>query len=345
MRVILLIVVLTATLVIGGVWIKYQVFLSEPIHLQEESLILDVERGTSLRRLSDQLVARGLLAHPYFFMVMAYLGDQATRIQAGEYRISNGITPPALLELLTSGKVIQHAFTLVEGWSYRQALAALGKDERFEKELAEAASAQMLMTSLGHPDEHPEGRFFPDTYHFVKGTSDLDILRRAYETMEQVLREEWEQRDEGLPWESPYKALILASIVEKETAVASERPAVAGVFVRRLRLGMKLQADPTVIYGLGASFDGNITRPQLRRDSPYNTYVREGLPPTPIALPGRDAIHAALHPQEGDSLYFVAKGNGSHHFSASLARHNEAVRRYQLGNPESIRELPAARTR
>ena len=330
MRVLLLIIVLAASLVAAGVWMDYRTFLSEPIELGKKTLVLEVERGTSLRGVAEDLEARGVLARPYYFMVMAYLSGKAASIKAGEYRIPNHIAPPELLDLLTSGKVVQHAFRLVEGWTYRQAIEAVTKDERFEKVLGDEPSAKILMTSLGHPDEHPEGRFFPDTYHFAKGASDLDVLRRAYETMERVLGEEWEGRDEELPLESPYDALILASIVEKETGRASERSTIAGVFIRRLHLGMKLQADPTLIYGLGESFDGNITRANLSQDSPYNTYIYEGLPPTPIALPGRDAIHAVLHPQDGDSIYFVAKGDGGHHFSATLSEHNRAVRRYQL---------------
>ena len=333
MRVLLLIVVLAAALVAGGVWMEYRKFLAEPMELGEAKLMLEVERGTSLRGLAEELEHLGMLDHPYLFIAMAVLNDKATAIKAGEYEIPQGITPPQLIELLASAKVVQRAFTLVEGWTYGQVLDAVARDQRFEKVLGDDPTAKMVMTSIGRPDEHPEGRFFPETYHFSKGTTDLDILRRAYETMEQVLKEEWEQRDGGLPLEGPYEALILASIVEKETGMASERPTIAGVFVRRLDLRMKLQTDPTVIYGLGEDFDGNLTRAHLRQDTPYNTYVHQGLPPTPIALPGRDAIQAVLHPEEGDSLYFVAKGDGSHHFSATLAEHNQAVRRYQLGKP------------
>ena len=326
----LLVIVLAMALLAGGAWMEYQSFLTGPIELNDEEVLFEVERGTSLRGLTEELVDLGMLDHPYYFLFMTYLNDKSTSIKAGEFSIPSGITPPALLELLTSGKVVQRSFTLVEGWNYRQAFAAVAKDNRFEKVLGDDPTAKMVMTSLGFPDEHPEGRFFPDTYHFSKGTSDLDILRRAFEATDQVLNEEWEKKEEGLPLESSYEALILASIVEKETGLASERPTIAGVFIRRLNLGMKLQTDPTVIYGLGESFDGNITRAHLRQDTPYNTYVHKGLPPTPIALPGRAAIQAVLHPEEGDSLFFVAKGDGSHHFSATLAEHNRAVRRYQL---------------
>ena len=333
MRVLLLIIVLAAALVAGGAWMEYRKFLAEPMELDEANLVLEVERGTSLRGLAEELEHLGMLDHPYLFMATALLNDKAATIKAGEYEIPQGITPPQLIELLASGKVVQRAFTLIEGWTYRQVLDAVAQDLRFEKVLGDDPTAKMVMTSIGRPDEHPEGRFLPETYHFSKGTTDLDILRRAYVTMEQVLEEEWEKRDDGLPLEGPYQALILASIVEKETGMASERPTIAGVFVRRLGLGMKLQTDPTVIYGLGEDFDGNLTRAHLRQDTPYNTYVHQGLPPTPIALPGRDAIRAALNPEDGDSLYFVSKGDGSHHFSATLAEHNQAVRRYQLGRP------------
>ncbi len=328
MRVFLVLVLVLAALA-GGAWMEYQRFLAKPLALEEETLILDVPRGTSLRALSEDLTARGMLPHPYFFMAMAYVTKNAGLIKAGEYEVRTGMTPPRLLDLLISGKVVQRAITLVEGWTFQQALAAVTGDTRLVTELDEA-SPEEVMRRLGRPDEHPEGRLFPDTYYFSKGATDLDILRRAFETMEATLSEEWEQRADGLPLEDPYQALILASIVEKETGLASERGAIAGVFVRRMQTGMKLQTDPTVIYGLGEDFDGNLTRAHLQQSTPYNTYVHAGLPPTPIALPGREAIHAVLHPLDGESLYFVAKGDGSHHFSATLAEHNRAVRLYQL---------------
>lgn len=332
MRALLLIFILAGGLVGGGAWMEYRDFLSTPmVSEQAPSVLLDVEPGTSLRGLCEELTGLGLLAHPYLFMATVYLNDKATRIKAGEYALPPGITPPELLALVTSGKVVQRAFTVVEGWTYRQLLAAVARDARIENLLGDNPSAEAVMTGLGHPEGHPEGRFLPETYHFSKGAADLDILRRAYEAMEQVLQEEWGQRDAELPLKSPYEALILASIVEKETGLASERPTIAGVFTRRLNLRMKLQTDPTVIYGLGERFDGNLTRAHLRGDTPYNTYVHKGLPPTPIALPGRAAIHGVLHPREGKDLYFVAKGDGSHYFSSTLAEHNRAVRRYQLG--------------
>jgi UPF0755 protein len=326
----LLIILVIATLVGGGAWLGYRIFVSTPIELGTDSVVLDVSRGTSLRQLSEQLVARGMLDNPYLFMVLGHISGEGTRIKAGEYAVPTGLTPPQLLALLASGKVIQHAVTIVEGWTFRQALAALSADKRFVKSIS-GISCDELMTRLGYPGQNPEGRFFPDTYHFTKGTSELEILRRAHRTMEMVLAQEWDKRLDGLPLASPDDALILASIVEKETGLASERERIAGVFIRRLALGMRLQTDPTVIYGIRDTYDGNLTRADLNDDTPYNTYIHTGLPPTPIALPGRGSIHAALHPAEGDSLYFVARGDGSHQFSATLAEHNAAVRQYQLG--------------
>lgn len=335
MRAPLLIIILAASLITGGVWMEYRNFLSQPLPSDREDLTLDVKPGTSLRGLSRELVELGILQHPYLFMLMAYLEDKATGIKAGEYELPPEVTAPELLDLITSGKVIQRPFTIVEGWTYRRLLAEMAGDDRFRQVLGGDPTAEDIMTRLGRPEAHPEGRFLPETYHFSKGARDLDILRRAYEAMERAIAEEWEKRMPGLPLEGPYEALIMASIVEKETGLAAERPLIAGVFLRRLDLGMKLQTDPTVIYGLGDRFDGNLIRAHLREDTPYNTYVHQGLPPTPIALPGRAAIHGVLHPQESEALYFVAKGDGSHYFSATLAEHNQAVRRYQIQGRKS----------
>jgi UPF0755 protein len=318
-----------------GLWRQYEAFKTSPLTLPAptESIkpfLIDIPTGMSLRSLARELTALGLLDHPWFFLVLAHLSGQAPRIKAGEYEITPGTTPVALLDKLVRNQVYQRSITLIEGWTATQLLANLARDDRLVPEL-EGATPATLMTALGRPGQSPEGRFFPDTYHFTKGTSDLDLLKRAAQAMDQVLAEEWRNRAPGLPLESPEQALILASIIEKETGLASERAAIAGVFVRRLQLGMRLQTDPTVIFGLGEAFDGDLRRADLLRDTPYNTYTRTGLPPTPIALPGRAAIRAALHPAAGNSLYFVAKGDGSHWFSASLEEHNQAVRRFQLG--------------
>jgi len=233
------------------------------------------------------------------------------------------------LQQLADGAVIAYTITLVEGWTFRQVMDAVRGHPALDQTLA-GLSDEQIMQRLGHPGEHPEGRFFPDTYHFPRGTSDQAVLQRAYSAMERLLDREWSRGAANLPLQSPYEALILASIVERETALASERPQIAGVFVRRLTNGMKLQTDPTVIYGMGEAFAGNLTKRDLQQDTPYNTYVRGGLTPTPICMPGRDAVQAVLHPADGDSLYFVARGDGSHEFSATLAAHNRAVRTYQL---------------
>jgi UPF0755 protein len=276
------------------------------------------------------LRAAGYLDRPALYLeILARLDGSARRIRAGEYRLPAGMAPDALLALLVSGQVLQYPLTIVEGWSVRDLLSNLRNDPILLQTL-EGLDGAEIMVRLGRPDMHPEGRFLPDTYHFPRGATDLAFLQRAMQAMDSVLAAEWERRAPGLPLETPEQALVLASIVEKETSLAEERARVAGVFVRRLQIGMRLQTDPTVIYGLGEGFDGNLRRRDLQADTDYNTYTRSGLPPTPIALPGRAAIHASLHPAAGDELYFVARGDGSHHFSRTLSEHNAAVRRYQL---------------
>ena len=332
-----LLILLVVALGLAGLGLSYhfEAFKTGPLALPatagpEQPFLFEIPHGMSLRTLAQELTALGVLDHPYYFLALAYLRGDAGRVKAGEYEISPGTTPVALLDKLVKNQVYQRSVTLIEGWTTAQVLAALAKDDRLVGKL-EGATPQDLMAALGRAGQHPEGRFFPDTYRFTKGASDLDILGRAAQAMDRVLAEEWRDRAPGLPLASPEQALILASIIEKETGQASERPTIAGVFIRRLQLGMRLQTDPTVIYGLGAAFDGDLRRADLIRDTPYNTYTRHGLPPTPIALPGRAAIHAALHPAAGDSLYFVAKGDGGHWFSATLEEHQQAVRRYQLG--------------
>jgi UPF0755 protein len=326
---VLLVVLLSVSLAAGWLWLDYRRFVSNPLPIGATGVTLTLAPGSSLRRVAQELVDKGLLEQPYYFRVLARLRGKADRLQAGEYHILPDTTPTALLGQLTSGRVVQYPLTLIEGWTFSQVLAAIGRDTRLRQTLEDLTTRE-VMARLGQPEQHPEGQFYPDTYHFPRGTSDLQFLRRAYETMQLVLAEEWKQRQPELPLTTPYEALTLASIIEKETGLASERAEIAGVFVRRLRLGMKLQTDPTVIYGLGSAFDGNLRRRDLVADTPYNTYVHSGLPPTPIAMPGRDSIHAALNPAAGKNLYFVARGDGSHQFSQSLAEHNRAVRKYQL---------------
>jgi UPF0755 protein len=254
--------------------------------------------------------------------------DAATRLQAGEYGLSLGMTPRDLLQELVTGSVIQHELTLIEGHSFREMLQRVHASPVLEHTLVDAADEE-IMAALGQPEQDPEGRFLPDTYHVTRGTTDLEFLRRAYQAMADQLQTEWEAREEGLPLKTADEALILASIVEKETGVPEERAQIAGVFIRRLHKNMRLQTDPTVIYGMGKTYDGNIRKRDLLKDTPYNTYTREGLPPTPIAMPGVEAIHAVMHPAPGKSLYFVAMGEGRHYFSATLKQHNLAVDKFQ----------------
>ncbi len=328
----LAVLILAAAFLLGGLWLDYRGFAQTPVSVEDGTAVFEVQQGAGLRQVGADLTARGILRHPYYLIALAYQRGDQDRIKAGEFELTPGMRPSDLLDRLVSGRTIQYPITLVEGWTFRQAVDAIIADPRFGADLAGRSDAE-LMTALGHAGVHPEGRLFPDTYSFPRRTTGMEVLRRAYERMERVLSEEWEGRDAGLPLENPYQALILASIIEKETAVPAERPAIAGVFVRRLQKGMRLQTDPTVIYGMGERYDGDIRRSDLQEATPYNTYLIDGLPPTPIALAGREAIHAALHPTPGDSLYFVARGDGSHVFSATLSEHNSAVRKFQLGKP------------
>lgn len=319
--------------VLGAVlWMAVQLdrMRLEPLVLACDPETLVLEPGTSFAQLAERLTHRGWVEHPRALRLYARATGLAGSIQAGEYAVEPGMSLADLLAAMAAGEVRSHSLTVVEGWTYRELLAAVAAEPAISHTLGEV-SGEQLMEQLGHPDQHPEGRFLPETYRFPRGTTDLQFLGRAYQAMQRALQGEWRDRAPDLPYETPYQALIMASIIEKETGVAAERPQIAGVFVRRLRRGMRLQTDPTVIYGLGEAFDGDLRYRDLRQDTPYNTYTRGGLPPTPIALPGRAAIHAALHPADGDALYFVSRGDGSHVFSATLEEHNRAVRRYQKG--------------
>ena len=321
---------LVAVIGFGLLWIKRDMDrqLHSPLAL-ERTEVLIIEPGMSLSAVSRELSRRGWLQQPYYLIYEGRWQHKAKAIKAGEYAIKPGTTPLQLLNKLIRGKVIQYPLTIPEGLSARQIVDLVHNHPPLIKTLPDD-DMPTVMAALGHPGQNAEGRFFPDTYHFPRGTTDVDFLRRAYRAMEAVLNQEWQHRDVGLPYQDPYQALIMASIVEKETAIPAERGKIAGVFVRRLQKGMKLQTDPTVIYALGAAYDGNIRKKDLSVDSPYNTYLHAGLPPTPIACPGRDAIRAALQPEDGTELYFVARGDGSHHFSSTLAEHNRAVQQYQL---------------
>jgi UPF0755 protein len=312
-------------------WHDMQQQLDSPINIETGTTIsYTITPGMNLKIIGEDLLRQGILKHPYYLILEGRLQGSESRLKAGEYLLQPGTTQRQLLEQFEAGKVVQHSLALIEGWSYKQIMSAVSSHKVLIKTLSDTDS-KTVMSALGYPEVHPEGRFFPDTYHFPSGMTDIEFLQRAYDTMVAVLDEEWQQKAEGLPYKTADEALIMASIIEKETAVASERVTIAGVFVRRLQKGMKLQTDPTVIYAMGENYNGNIRRKDLKTDSPYNTYVVAGLPPTPIALPGVEAIHAALHPEQGETLYFVAKGDGSHYFSKTLKEHNRAVAKYQLG--------------
>jgi UPF0755 protein len=291
---------------------------------------LSVEPGTSARGVAQAVADAGVQVNPLLLYGWFRLSGSARNIKAGSYEVGQGSTPASLLQKLVRGDESLRSVTLVEGWSFRQVLAALSKAEQLRPD-TRGLDADLIMQKLGMPGVAAEGRFFPDTYTYAKGSSDLAVLKRAMHAMEKKLDAAWQQRAPDTPLKSPEQALTLASIVEKETGRASDRPMIAGVFSNRLRIGMLLQTDPTVIYGLGTAFDGNLRKRDLQTDTPWNTYTRAGLPPTPIAMPGQDALLAAVRPAATRALYFVAKGDGTSQFSASLEEHNRAVNKYQRG--------------
>ena len=305
-------------------------WLHQPLAVGAQALELEIEPGTTPRGVARAVVAAGVGTDARLLYAWFRLSGQDRQIKAGNYEIEPGTTPVSLLRKLARGEESLRALTLVEGWNWRQVRAALAREEGLRHEL-NALDDAALMQQLGRPGVAPEGRFFPDTYTYAKGSSSLAVLRRAAAAMDKRLAQAWELRDPATPLKTPEEALILASIVEKETGQASDRAQVAGVFTNRLRKGMLLQTDPTVIYGLGENFDGRLRKVHLQTDTPWNTYTRPGLPPTPIAMPGKASLLAAVQPEPTRALYFVAKGDGTSHFSASLDEHNRAVNRYQRG--------------
>ncbi len=329
MKKLISIIVLLAAITVA--WFAYDVhkFMNSAMNLPETGHVLEVAQGSNLIRIANKLAKDQIISQPKYLVWYARLNRHAHKIYVGEYKLQHQMTPKMLLMQLDQGEVIQYAITIVEGWNFKQLLAAV-KSHNALKHTLTSYEPMQVMQQLGYKGVHPEGQFLPDTYHFPRHLTDVDFLKRAYVSMQDYLAAEWERRDVGLPIKTPAEALVLASIVEKETGLASERGAIAGVFTRRLEKRMRLQSDPTVIYGMGDRYKGNIRRRDLLEDTPYNTYRRGGLPPTPIALPGRDAISAVLHPADGDALYFVAKGDGSHYFSENLKEHNNAVIKYQL---------------
>jgi len=324
-------VVLLGTVGVFWLFQGLQTLQSKPmIPLDEAAEAIIVEPGSSFAVIAESLQAKGLIDSPLLFSLHARINNLAQRLQAGEYAIEPGLTAAALLRRMAAGEVIQHQFTIIEGWRFETLMAEIHAHPAIEKTLSAQASAAEVMAAIDRSGIHPEGRFLPETYSFPRGTSDVALLRRANRALEAALAEIWAERAAGLPLDSPEEALILASIIEKETGYAAERARIAGVFIRRLERGMRLQTDPTVIYGLGDAFDGDLKRIHLRTDTPYNTYTRHGLPPTPIALPGAAALRAAVNPAEGSSLFFVSRGDGRHVFSETYDEHRAAVRRYQL---------------
>ncbi len=310
-------------------WRDYHRFESHTLGGIEQ--VVEFSRGMRLKDLAQRLDEQGISrAHYWQWRLLAERMGVAQKLQAGEYRIAANTTPRDLLQAIADGRVVQYRITILEGSRFRDLRIALASVQELTQSIGGLSDSEVL-TRIGAPEVHAEGLFLPDTYFFPRGFSDVELLKRAYWAQKKLLSELWHARAPELPLADPYQALILASIVEKETGRAGERPEIAGVFVNRLRLGWRLQTDPTVIYGLGDAFDGNLRRVDLETDTPYNTYTRFGLPPTPIALPGRAAIEASVKPATTEAMYFVARGDGSHVFSRTLAEHNAAVRKFQLG--------------
>lgn len=324
----ILLILFAGSVLLAGGWF-YHACYQQPLLSGQQAVTIDVAPGKPLRVVARELQQRGVLPHPLSLVLLARLKGESGSMRAGEYRIEPGTTVAVLLGQLVNGRVVMHSLTIIDGWTFKQMFSAVEQDPDIVHTL-NGLSPQQVMQRLGHPDQFPEGLFYPDTYNFSRGTSDVAFLQRAYQAMQDKLQAAWADRAAGLPYKSPYDALIMASVIEKETAQPAERNLIAGVFVRRLQKGMKLQSDPTVIYGVGDAYNGDITYKDLRTDTPYNTYTRYGLPPTPICMPALASIEAALHPAPGDALYFVAKGDGTHVFSATLAEQNAAVQKYQI---------------
>ena len=313
---------------LGVAYYIYSQSISKP--LGNRTFKLEIPRGVGVAWLANHLEKNGVVENRYIFRAYTWLNNRDIQIKAGEYTLVDVEDIPDLVEKVKSGKVIDYSITLIEGKNFKEYLTQLRSQKQLVDEL-DSMSHDEIMTRLGAKGVHPEGQFAPQTYFYQKGASDFDVLKQAYDRQQKVVSEQWSRRDVQILLDSPYELLILASIIEKETGAAHERAEISGVFNNRLKVGMKLQTDPTVIYGMGDAFDGNIRRKDLRTDTPYNTYTRFGLPPTPIAMPGEDAIKAAANPTKTEAFYFVGKGNGTHQFSKTLKEHNNAVIKYQLG--------------
>jgi len=316
-------------LLAAGAFTYYKFELGTPVIGTDEHKIIEIVPGQSFNAVTKVLMSQGVLDTPWIMKFYGRFSGLSGQLKAGEYELEGALTIPELVDVFVSGQSIQYQITFVEGWTFKELLVELAKHDKLKKVVGGNKPLDIL-NSVTDLYQHPEGLFFPDTYTYRKNDSDLSILMRSFKRMQTVLDQEWKTKSKNLPIKTPYEALILASIVEKETGDASEREQISGVFIRRLNKGMRLQTDPTVIYGMGDQYKGNITRKDLKQYTPYNTYRINGLPPTPIALAGREAIHAALNPDSGKSLYFVAKGNGLHYFSPTLKEHVNAVNKYQV---------------
>jgi UPF0755 protein len=334
----ILLLIIFVLMLSAGIYRYYQSELERAIAFPRDVLEIEIPKGSSFNSVLRNLIEKGADINPWVAKVYAKQNKLASKIKAGEFSLQGPMTLPAIFEWLTSNNQIRYQVQFIEGTSYRDALKTLALQEKLSKTL-EGKSDDELIQALNSKNDikHLEGQFYPDTYAYHKGDTDLSILKRAHQRLQNILQEEWQARDKSTVLKGSYEALTLASIVEKETGAAHERAEIAGVFNRRLIKGMRLQTDPTVIYGLGDRYQGNITRKHLKELTAYNTYRIKGLPPSPIALVGRSAIHAALHPKEGSSLYFVAKGDGTHQFSATIDEHNNAVRKYQLRRRKDYR--------
>ncbi|MCZ6711686.1 MAG: endolytic transglycosylase MltG [Gammaproteobacteria bacterium] len=324
----LIAILLSLVLVAGGVVTYVAQWNRTPLEVSE-TVTISLNRGESFISFAQRLESEGVVSKPRIWSWLARIRGLARRVKAGEYAVAPTDTPESLLQRLVAGEVLSYEIQLIEGWTTMQSVRAITAHDKLSHTLR-GVDVETLLDVLGLPGGHAEGLFFPDTYRFVGGDSDADILRRAYAKMQDVLESEWTSRDLSVPYDTPYEALIAASLIEKETGREEDREHVSQVFASRLLERMKLQTDPSVIYGLGDQFQGNLQRHHLRQDSPYNTYIHRGLPPTPIALPGVKSIAAAMHPGSGNFLYFVSRGDGSSQFSTSLAEHRAAVRKYQL---------------
>ena len=326
----LALLMVAAIVAVGLLWQHYQAFADKSLMMNSEERILSVEPGDGFHKVLKKLRALGVhQGNDLEWKALARQMKVASHLQVGDYAITSGLSPRSILQRLEDGDIIQRKFALIDGWNIRDLRKALKNTSHIAHVTDELSDAE-LMAKLGAQGLHPEGRFLPETYLYSRGTSDLDLLQRAFTGMQDALAEAWDKRQDGLPLTNPDELLTLASIIEKETGAAEERPMIAGVFIRRMNTGMRLQTDPTVIYGIGSAYDGNIRKKDLQTDTPYNTYTRDGLPPTPIAMPGKPALEAAAQPADGDAVFFVARGDGSgrHVFSKNLDEHNAAVRQY-----------------